>query len=140
MSKAAHDRTDEIFVVLADRIMHEHNAFWTRNNVMLAISTGMLAIAFTGNVASNFMFSIFNSLGVVVALIWVLMNFLSLRWIQFWEDQLQSFEKSLPKPHVFDDYSKRSKIGPLFPGLVEKLFFLVSFLFLIAWVAFIFIS
>lgn len=137
MSKNEHDRSGETFKVLADRIMHEHNAYWTRNNVMLAISTGMLAIAFTSNLAVASMITVFNILGVLVTLTWVIMNILSLRWIEFWEDQLQSFEKTLPGPHVFGEYHKRSKKGRLFPGAVEKLFFLVSFLFLVAWVSFV---
>lgn len=140
MSKTEHDRSGETFVVLADRMMHEHNAYWTRNNVMLVISTGMLAVAFSSNLAVTSMITIFNILGMLVTLIWVIMNILSLRWIWFWEDKLQSFEKTLPEPHVFGEYNKRSKKGRLFPHAVEKLFALVSFLFLMAWVSFIILN
>lgn len=136
MGTVQSDRSGEIFQVLADRIIHEHDTYWTRNNVMLAISTAMLAISFTSGVALPAK-TIFNSLGVVVAVVWVGMNVLSLRWIQFWEDQLQHFERTLPEPHIFGRYDERSTRGRMFSGLIEKLFMFISLLFVVAWIVFI---
>jgi len=129
-------RAPEVYSALCDRVNTEIGAFWQRNDVLLAVNVGLLALGLADITRGPFFMLLLATTGVVVALLWFLVVKRGRAWLYFWENKLADLEASMPGPHVFPAHwdERRDRLRQGEPRPVTTLLVPIPFLLSALWV------
>lgn len=128
-------RLEQVFAAVSARVNTEISTYWARNNLLLALNVGLLALGFNENGST----SIQLVMAVVGVSTSVLLFFIIIRgrkWLRYWEKRLIDIEDLLPEPTMYQSYWKLDlkdaiKLGR--PRPVTSLVLFVPFVVTIAW-------
>jgi hypothetical protein len=130
------ERLDFVLGVLAARVNTEITTYWSRNNVLLVVNAGLLAVGF--NQHSGLLAAIpLALLGITTAVIWFIVAKRARVWLRYWENKFICLEEPLPLPHMYEPFwllAVRDGIKQGRPRPVTTLILLLPVLFIGAWI------
>ena len=130
------ERGKEVYSALCDRVNTEIGTFWQRNDILLAVNFGLLALGFVDTARGLLLTLLLAIAGIAAAVLWFLVAKRGRAWLYFWEDKLADLEATMPGPNVFPGHwnERRDRIGRGEPRPVTTLVLPVPILVLILWV------
>ncbi len=123
----------EVYKAVAEHFRLNIREFWTRSSFFLvahaALLSGFAVITTRDGEQDAAIGIILGTLGVAVAICWLVVAWISVRWIDRWRDRILSIEEVVDKYRCFD---KAENVGGLRAQDVAKF---LPLLFLIGWIA-----
>jgi len=130
-------RLDLVFQGIAARVNAEIATYWSRNNILLVVNTGLLAVGFS-QYARLIAAIPLALLGITTSVICYVVAKRGRRWLRYWEEKLIRLENDLPAPRMYDEpfwlLPVREAIKQGRPKQVTTLILLVPPLVIVAWI------